>query len=48
MRTKKITTILLVLTILLAQFAWVNFSNVSYAVNTNIPNTEATQYLENS
>ena len=44
MKVKKFTTILLVLTILLAQFAWVNFSNVSYAA-TDIPDTEATQYF---
>ena len=44
MRTKKITTILLVLTILLAQFAWVDFTNVSYAADKNIPTTEATEY----
>ena len=45
MKVKKITTILLVLTILLTQFAWVDFTNVSYAADKDIPETEATEYF---
>ena len=48
MKMKKLTTLLLVLTIMLAQFSWVSFSGVTYAAgSTQLPTTVATQYFGN-
>ncbi len=44
MKHKKLIVFLLIFTIAVAEFSWINFNKTTYAIDTNIPETEATEY----